>query len=68
MEVFMAIDKELLDILVCPECKGVLDLNSSGDGLICHACMVKYPIVDGIPVMLIDEAIPQKGTDKPDNG
>ncbi len=52
----MAIDKELLDILACPKCKGDLRLTEQDDGLICDACKLKYPIKDDIPVMLIDEA------------
>ena len=53
----MAISKELLDILVCPKCKGDIRLNQNGDGLVCDACRLSYPIKDDIPVMLIDEAI-----------
>ena len=53
----MAIDKELLDILACPKCKGDIRLTKEKDGLICDACKLKYPIRDDIPVMLIDEAI-----------
>ncbi|MBI4389492.1 MAG: Trm112 family protein [Nitrospinae bacterium] len=54
----MSIDKELLDILACPKCKGDLALSSNEDGLICHSCKLKYPIKDDIPIMLIDEALP----------
>ena len=54
----MPIDKELLSILACPKCKGDIRLSQKGDGLICDACRVMYPIKDDIPVMLIDEAIP----------
>jgi uncharacterized protein YbaR (Trm112 family) len=53
----MPISQELLDILACPQCKGDIRLNESGDGLICDACRLLYPIKDDIPVMLIDEAI-----------
>ncbi|MBI3302297.1 MAG: Trm112 family protein [Deltaproteobacteria bacterium] len=53
----MAISKELLDILVCPKCKGEIELTEKQDGLVCHACKLLYPIKDDIPVMLIDEAI-----------
>ena len=52
----MAISKDLLDILACPKCKGDIHLTSAGDGLVCEACRLMYPIKDGIPVMLIDEA------------
>ena len=54
----MAIKKELLDILCCPQCKGDIRLNSTGDGLICDKCKLLYRIQDDIPVMLIDEATP----------
>jgi uncharacterized protein YbaR (Trm112 family) len=50
----MAID-ELLDILVCPKCKGDIQLTDQQDGFVC-ACKLIYPIKDDIPVMLIDEA------------
>ena len=52
----MSIQKELLDILACPKCKGNISLNESGNGLICDNCKLLYPIKDDIPVMLIDEA------------
>ncbi|HMA67496.1 MAG TPA: Trm112 family protein [Desulfosalsimonadaceae bacterium] len=54
----MAVSQELLDILVCPRCKGPIYLNQSGDGLICDNCRLLYEIRDDIPVMLIDEAKP----------
>ncbi|MGB9716622.1 MAG: Trm112 family protein [Thermodesulfovibrionales bacterium] len=59
----MAIDRELLEILACPKCKGDIKLvekstPEGGDGLICEKCKLLYPIKDGIPVMLINEAIP----------
>ncbi len=54
----MTINKELLDILACPKCKGVIRLNDSQDGLICDSCRLLYEIRDGIPIMLIDEAKP----------
>lgn len=52
------ISKELLDILVCPKCKGDVSLTAKEDGLVCRACELVYPIKDEIPVMLIDEAQP----------
>ncbi len=56
-EAFMAISQDLLDILACPKCKGDIHMNQSGDGLVCDACRLMYPIKDDIPIMLIDEAI-----------
>ncbi len=52
------IQKELLDILACPQCKGPVELNTAGDGIACRHCRLLFPIRDGIPVMLIDEAKP----------
>jgi uncharacterized protein YbaR (Trm112 family) len=53
----MPIDKKLLDILVCPKCKGDLDHEHNGEeSLICGACRLKYRVEDGIPIMLIEEA------------
>ena len=54
----MGIDKELLDILVCPKCKGDIELSGKEDSLNCKPCSLMYPIKDDIPVMLIDEALP----------
>ena len=54
----MPIKKELLEILCCPKCKRDIELNSSGDGLVCKSCKLLFPIKDDIPIMLIDEAIP----------
>ena len=52
----MAINKDLLDILACPKCKGDIHLNEEGNGLICDRCKLLYEIKDDIPIMLIDEA------------
>ena len=52
----MTINKELLEILACPKCKGDIRLNEASDGLVCDACRLMYHIKDDIPVMLIDEA------------
>lgn len=49
-------DPKLLEILVCPVCKGPLDYQKVAQQLICHADKLAYPIKDGIPVMLEDEA------------
>lgn len=55
------ISKDLLDILVCPLCKKDVELveyKTDEHGLKCGECKKIYPIRDGIPVMLIDEALP----------
>jgi hypothetical protein len=52
----MTVSKELLDILVCPKCKGEIRLTEKEDGLICDACRLMYEIKEDIPIMLIDQA------------
>ena len=58
---FIAVSKELLDILACPICKGDLRLTEAEDGLICEKCKLLYKIKDDIPIMLIEEAKPYPG-------
>jgi len=48
--------KELLDILCCPKCKGDLDYSAKQNTLRCKQCGTVYPVKDGIPIMLVDEA------------
>ena len=48
------IDKELLQILACPACQGDVELKD--EKIVCGACGRKYPIKDGIPIMLVDQA------------
>jgi uncharacterized protein len=50
------LSKELLDILVCPACKGDLEYDREKAKLTCHACRLRYSIEDDIPIMLVDEA------------
>jgi len=54
----MAVPKELLDILVCPKCLGVISYDSGKEGILCVKCELLYPVQNGIPVMLEDEAFP----------
>lgn len=49
-------DRRLLDILVCPLCKGPLRYQSQRQELICSPCRLAFPIRDDIPVMLEEEA------------
>jgi len=55
----VALDAELLKILVCPQCKTRVELTPDQQGLRCPACRVVYPIRDDIPIMLVDEARPE---------
>lgn len=49
-------DARLLEILVCPICKGPLQHHKAEQELVCKPCKLAYPIRDDIPVMLEDEA------------
>jgi uncharacterized protein len=52
------LDPQLLEILVCPKCRGQLEYREAEASLDCPACRLRYEIRDGIPIMLIDEARP----------
>jgi uncharacterized protein YbaR (Trm112 family) len=54
----VSIDPRLLEILVCPACHGGIRPLEGDEGLECSECGRIYPIRDGIPVMLVDEASP----------
>ena len=49
-------DEKLLDILVCPICKGPLVYRKAVPELVCKPCRLAYPVADGIPVMLEEDA------------
>jgi uncharacterized protein YbaR (Trm112 family) len=51
-----AVDPRLLEILVCPLCKGKLLYRKAQGELVCKADRLGYPVKDGIPVMLEEEA------------
>ena len=52
----MALSKDLLEILACPQCKGDVVYAEPAAEICCHRCQLAYPVRDDIPVMLIDEA------------
>lgn len=53
----MRVPEQLLKILVCPKCRGELDYREADAELVCPACRLRYPVRDGIPIMLLDEAV-----------
>lgn len=64
-------NKELLQLLACPRCRGELELkesNGQATGLACASCALLYPIRDDIPVMLVEEALPLASAEKSDAG
>ena len=52
------IEPWLLEILVCPKCKGDLRHETDPEALACERCRLRYEVRDDIPVLLIDEAKP----------
>lgn len=51
------IDKKLLEILICPNCHGEVEYREDQSEIVCVGdCRYAYPVVDGIPHMLVDEA------------
>ena len=50
------VSRELIDLLICPACHGEVEYKERRERIICTACGRRYPVRDGIPVMLVDEA------------
>ncbi|MFH0781137.1 MAG: Trm112 family protein [Pseudomonadota bacterium] len=50
------VDKDLLEILACPKCKGRVEYNEKDKSLFCPACRLLYEIRNDIPIMLVDAA------------
>ena len=50
-------DRELLELLACPKCRGELAESADGSFLSCPRCAIRYPVEDGIPVLLVDRAL-----------
>ena len=57
----MAISQDLLEIMICPACKGQIELQANGSSLRCQKCQRIYPIENDIPSMLIVEECPACG-------
>ena len=52
----MAVDPELVELLICPDCKGKVEYKDRRHLIICTQCGLHYPVRDDIPVMLVSEA------------
>lgn len=57
----MALDEQLLKILVCPSCRGPVEHKERRHLIVCTECGLRYPVRDGIPVMLVEEAAKPRG-------
>jgi hypothetical protein len=61
----MSVDPSLLEILACPSCRASVEYLEAEEVIVCTGCGYRYPVRDGIPVMLIDEAEkPKRGKGK----
>ena len=54
----MSFDKRVLEIIACPVCKGSIEYDQPNQRLLCHADQLTFPIKDGIPILLEDQAQP----------
>ena len=52
----MPVNKKLLELIICPQCRGRIRLEENANGIICDKCRLMYDIKDDIPVMLVEEA------------
>ena len=50
------LSRDFLALLACPRCKGDIQPMDDESYLVCRACRLKYPVVDGIPLMLVEDA------------
>ena len=58
----MTVDRDLLEILACPNCRGDVEYQEADNEIVCVGkCRYRYPVRDDIPVMLIDEAVKPEG-------
>lgn len=58
------VNQDLLDILICPKCKGEIRLASNNEYVICDKCSLAYKLDNDMPIMLIDSAINAKEVEK----
>lgn len=54
----MTLSPKLLEVLVCPRCKGALEYREAEQALLCPSCRLRYQVREDIPIMLLDEATP----------
>jgi uncharacterized protein len=54
----MSLNRELIDLLACPKCKGKLELRGDESAFVCRACKLVYAVTDDIPNFIVEEAKP----------
>lgn len=52
----VALDAKLMEVLVCPDCRSHLEHKDRRKAVVCLGCGLQYPVVDGVPVMLVEES------------
>lgn len=52
----VALDARLMEVLVCPECRAHVEHKDRRKAVVCLGCGLQYPVVDGVPVMLVEES------------
>ena len=52
----MGVDEEFVEIMICPACGGKVRLKEDGSAIKCVSCRRAYPVRDGIPSMVVEEA------------
>jgi hypothetical protein len=57
----MSLDPKLLEIIACPKCKGRLELKTDASALLCRACRLAYQVIDDIPNLIVEDALPLEG-------
>ena len=60
------LDAKLLEILACPQCKGVVEPDADHTCLVCSVCRLCFRVEDDIPIMLIEDATSIDGSDQDD--
>jgi LSD1 subclass zinc finger protein len=63
----VTLSNELKQLMVCPKCRGNLEFPEDQAAIRCLACRLSYPIVDDIPVLIVDQATPLSSA-KPEGG
>jgi uncharacterized protein len=56
----MPLDERLLETLVCPACRSEVEYKERRHVVLCTGCGLRYPVKEGIPIMLVDEATPSR--------
>lgn len=59
------IERDFCEVLACPHCKGPLEEDVKGSAVRCRTCRLLFPVRDGFPILLVDEAVPESPLQPP---